>query len=48
MPYSTAFLYLGGGVFVTGALVLVVRLMSKKTVENKLVQPVVMSEAIAA
>ena len=48
MPYSTAFLYLGGGVFVTGVVVLVVRLMSKKAVENKIVQPVEMSEAVAA
>lgn len=48
MPYSTAFLYLGGGVFVTGVVVLAVRLMSKKVVENKIVQPVEMSEAVAA
>jgi NNP family nitrate/nitrite transporter-like MFS transporter len=48
MPYSTAFLYLGGVVFVTGVVVLAVRLMSKKAVENKIVQPVEMSEAFAA
>ncbi|HET6767789.1 MAG TPA: MFS transporter, partial [Chitinophagaceae bacterium] len=48
MSYSTAFLYLGGGVFVVGVVVLVVRLMSKKAVENKLVQSVEMSEAVAA
>jgi NNP family nitrate/nitrite transporter-like MFS transporter len=48
MSYSTAFLYLGGGVFVTGVVVLAVRLMSKKAVENKLVQPVEMNEAVAA
>ena len=48
MSYSTAFLYLGAGVFVVGVVVLTVRLMSKKAVENKLVQPVEMSEAIAA
>jgi NNP family nitrate/nitrite transporter-like MFS transporter len=48
MPYSTAFLYLGGAVFVTGIVVLVVRLISKRAVENKLVQPVEMNEAVAA
>ena len=48
MSYSTAFLYLGAGVFVVGVVVLTVRLMSKKAVENKLVQPVEMREAIAA
>jgi NNP family nitrate/nitrite transporter-like MFS transporter len=48
MSYTTAFLYLGAGVFVTGIVVLVVRLMSKKAVENKLVEPVEMNEAVAA
>ena len=48
IPYSTAFFYLGGGVFVTGVVVLAVRLMSKKVVENKIVQPVEMNEAVAA
>ena len=37
MPYSTAFLYLGGGVFAIGVVVLVVRLMSKKEEINKLI-----------
>jgi len=48
MSYSTAFFYLGGGVFVVGVVVLAVRLMSKRAVENKLVQPIEMSEAVAA
>ena len=48
MTYSTAFLYLGGGVCVVGIVVLVVRLMNKKAGENKLVQPIEMSEAVAA
>ncbi len=48
MSYATAFLYLGGGVFVVGVVVLVVRLMSKKAGENKMVQSVEMSEAVAA
>lgn len=37
MPYSTAFLYLGGGVFAVGVVVLVVRLMSRKEEINKLI-----------
>jgi NNP family nitrate/nitrite transporter-like MFS transporter len=37
MSYSTAFLYLGSGVFMTGIVVLAVRLMSKKTETNKLI-----------
>ena len=48
MSYSTAFLYLGGAVFVVGVVVLTVRLMSKKAGENKLAQPIEMSEAVAA
>lgn len=37
MPYATAFLYLGGGVFAVGVVVLVVRLMSKKEELNRVV-----------
>ncbi|HKZ64805.1 MAG TPA: MFS transporter [Chitinophagaceae bacterium] len=50
MPYSTAFLYLGGGVFATGIVVLVVRLMSKKTKINKLINSETekMEESLAA
>lgn len=48
MPYSVAFLYLGGGVFATGIVVMVVRLMSKKAETNKLVNPVQVTEAVAA
>jgi NNP family nitrate/nitrite transporter-like MFS transporter len=48
MPYSTAFFYLGSAVFVTGVVVLTVRLMSKKAAENKLVNSTTMAESIAA
>lgn len=50
MPYSTAFLYLGGGVFATGVVVLAVRLMSKKTKANKLINSETekMEESLAA
>lgn len=48
MSYASAFLYLGAVVFAVGVVVLVVRLMSKKQVENKLVEPVAISEAAAA
>lgn len=50
MPYSTAFLYLGGGVFATGVVVLAVRLMSKKTKINKLINSETeqMEESLAA
>jgi MFS transporter, NNP family, nitrate/nitrite transporter len=50
MPYSTAFLYLGGGVFATGVVVLAVRLMSKKTKTNKLINSETekMDESLAA
>jgi NNP family nitrate/nitrite transporter-like MFS transporter len=48
MSYSAAFLYLGAAVFAVGVVVLVVRLMSKKEVENKLAEPVAISEAAAA
>jgi len=37
MPYATAFLYLGAGVFAVGVVVLVVRLMSKKEETNRVV-----------
>jgi MFS transporter, NNP family, nitrate/nitrite transporter len=37
MPYATAFLYLGAGVFAVGVVVLVVRLMSKKEEMNRVV-----------
>ena len=48
MSYSAAFLYLGVAVFAVGVVVLVVRLLSKKEVENKLAEPVTISEAAAA
>ena len=50
MPYSTAFLYLGSGVFATGVIVLAVRLMSKKTKTNKLINSETerMEESLAA
>lgn len=48
MSYSVAFLYLGAAVFAVGVVVLVVRLMSKKEVENKVAEPVAISEAAAA
>jgi MFS transporter, NNP family, nitrate/nitrite transporter len=50
MPYSTAFLYLGGGVFAIGAVVLVVRLMSRKEEINKLINSETekMKESLAA
>lgn len=48
MSYSVAFLYLGAAVFAVGVVVLVVRLMSKKEVENKVADPVAISEAAAA
>lgn len=37
MPYSEAFLYLGGSVFATGVVVMAVRLMSKKTAYSEVV-----------
>jgi len=37
MPYSEAFLYLGGSVFATGVVVMAVRLMSKKTESGEVV-----------
>ena len=50
MPYSTAFLYLGAGVFATGVIVLAVRLMSKKTEINRLINSKTekMEESLAA
>jgi MFS transporter, NNP family, nitrate/nitrite transporter len=50
MPYSTAFLYLGGCVFATGVIVMVVRLMSKKEKINKLINSEMekMEESLAA
>jgi NNP family nitrate/nitrite transporter-like MFS transporter len=48
MSYSAAFLYLGGVVFVTGVIVLAVRLMSKKAAVNRLVNSENMAEAVAA
>jgi len=48
MSYATAFLYLGGVVFVTGLVVLTVRLMSRRVVDNKVIEPKTMEEAVAA
>jgi NNP family nitrate/nitrite transporter-like MFS transporter len=48
MSYSTAFLYLGGGVFVVGLVVLTVRLLSKKVARNKVIESKPMEEAVAA
>jgi NNP family nitrate/nitrite transporter-like MFS transporter len=48
MAYGTAFFYLGGVVLVTGVVVLVVRLVSRSAAETKLVNPVNVSEAVAA
>ena len=50
MPYSTAFLYLGGGVFVVGLVVMVVRLLSLKKNVNQLVSSEAqnMDESLAA
>lgn len=48
MSYSSAFLYLGAVVAVTGVVVLVVRLMSKKAVESKLLNADEKTEMAAA
>jgi NNP family nitrate/nitrite transporter-like MFS transporter len=48
MSYASAFFYLGGAVFVIGVAVLVVRLASRKAVENKLVNTTAVAESIAA
>jgi len=48
MSYASAFLYLGGVVFVVGLVVLTVRLMSKKVMENKVIESKPMQDAVAA
>jgi NNP family nitrate/nitrite transporter-like MFS transporter len=48
MAYGTAFYYLGAVVLVAGVVVLVVRLVSKKAVESTFVNPVNVTEAVAA
>jgi len=48
MSYAAAFLYLGGIVFVVGIVVLTVRLMSKKVMENKVIESNEMEKAFAA
>ena len=48
MSYSAAFMYLGGAVFGVGLVVLTVRLMSKKVVENKVIGSNEMEKAVAA
>ena len=48
MSYSAAFMYLGGAVFAVGLVVLTVRLMSKKVVENKVIGSNEMEKAVAA
>jgi len=48
MSYTAAFLYLGVIVFAIGVIVLTVRLMSKKVIESKLVNPVQVTESAAA
>jgi NNP family nitrate/nitrite transporter-like MFS transporter len=48
MSYATAFLYLGGGVFSVGLIVLAVRLLSKKVKTNKMVDTTRLDEAVAA
>lgn len=48
MSYAAAFMYLGGAVFVTGLVVLVVRLSLKKASDSTLVSPIDMAEKAAA
>ena len=48
MSYSTAFLYLGAGVFAIGMVVLAVRLLSKKAAENNVAEPLTMADVAAA
>ena len=48
MSYAAAFLYLGVAVFVVGIVVFVVRIFSKKAVENKMAKTTEMAEAVAA
>ncbi|HEX6179813.1 MAG TPA: MFS transporter, partial [Chitinophagaceae bacterium] len=48
MPYSTAFLYLGGSVFVTGLVVLAVKIIAKKSIAQQVGSTASLSEAAAA
>ena len=48
MSYTSAFLYLGSIVFTVGLIVLIVRLSMKRTAETKLVNPVEITETVAA
>jgi NNP family nitrate/nitrite transporter-like MFS transporter len=48
MSYAAAFMYLGGGVFAIGLVVLVVRLAMRRAAETKLVNPIDAAEAVAA
>jgi len=48
MSYTAAFLYLGVIVFAIGVIVLTVRLMSKKVIESKLINPAQVTESAAA
>jgi NNP family nitrate/nitrite transporter-like MFS transporter len=48
MSYSAAFMYLGGAVFAVGIVVLTVRLMSKKVMENKVIGSNEIEKAVAA
>ena len=48
MSYTAAFMYLGGAVFAVGLVVLTVRLMSKKVMENKVIESNEIEKAVAA
>jgi NNP family nitrate/nitrite transporter-like MFS transporter len=48
MSYVAAFLYLGSIVCAVGLIVLIVRLTMKKVVETKVVNPVGITESVAA
>jgi len=48
MSYTAAFLYLGVIVFAIGVIVLTVRLLSKKVIESKLINPAQVTESAAA
>jgi NNP family nitrate/nitrite transporter-like MFS transporter len=48
MTYTAAFLYLGGVVFFVGVIVLVVRLASRKSASNNLVNSAQATEVVAA
>jgi len=48
MSYTAAFLYLGVIVFAIGIIVLTVRLLSKKVIESKLINPAQVTESAAA